>query len=937
MDSTPSSDRGKNFRFGPFRLSLSERALWAGNDRLDIGSRAFDILALLASQPGEVISHKQFQESVWPDTVVEDGNLRVHIARIRKALGSVSADKDFIQSVAGLGYQFVGHVAFDDGVPVGSAFGTVEPATSNDDFDRALGRRGDINAVLSLVKTHALVTVTGPGGVGKTTVCAATLRAYGESNPDSTAFVDLSSVEQGHHVETAVASALNLNAIRTTPLDAVIDALKKHELLLALDCCEQVIEGVMTFVVAVIDACPGVRILTTSRQPLRLPGEQVFELAPLPVPEDAEASMPASARTFASVRLFIERATSADSRFDYSDADLPIIAGICRKMDGLPLAIELAASRVTAFSLKALADELDDRLSLLVNGRRTAAPRHQALRTTIDWSYRLLSEREQQMMCRLSIYRGAFTMSKVLAVNQMDAEDSALTAMIQALCEKSLLLPVEDPLQPSFRMLDSIRAFCLEKLVESAEYASIADMHLAYFTDVYTRPFPLDSTAQYLHPQAYNRRALDDVRGALRWALTRPGTKELDLFWASAPIFFMLGLVTEHRTWLDQAVRSQTVTTRDNADTRYRLLMALGLADFLTQNIHESEGPLASDQAYQITLQFPDTLREVTALAGVTVAGVIAGDYKRASRAVREFRQRVDKLPRQRPHYHNLTAIVAAQTGELAKALRNTGLAASTYRKLFAEDLPLEPSEYDTYHHNTLVQALESRILWQMGRFDDATVAARESVSFAVSLGKPLTLCFAIATGACPVACWSGDLAELKRLVGLLEQVATDMSLVLYKDQIRYGYALALRAGGFDDHADIPSEQMERLAPPTQELLGTISRHHLTPLAIKRALSGEAGAAAPEILRNLGENAAADGVTDITYAQELFRRSINLSQKNHSQAWELRATTSLARSLASSGGRTEACELLHAVVERQVQGLSFPDVVAARAVLDDIR
>lgn len=457
--------------FGSFALFPTQRLLLQDGKPLKLGSRALDILLVLTERAGEIIAKEALLARVWPDTFVEDTSLRVHIGNLRKALGDTQSDSRFITNVPGRGYCFVAPVK------LAGAEAPARPAPASlRNFPVAVGRTIGRDTVVANLATELtrqrLLTIAGPGGIGKTTVALAVARAAAEGFTDGSLFVDFSPVTDPAMVPAAVAAGLG-HALRSmAPIDELIAVLAERKLLIVLDSCEHVIEAAAAFVEALLRRTAGVTILTSSREPLRAEGEWVHRLAPLDVPPEAAAADAESAIGFSAVRLFAERSSACLGGYTLTDADAPVVIEICRRLDGIALAIELAAGRVDTIGLRGLANSLDDCFRVLTRGRRTALPRHQTLRATLDWSYGLLPPQEQIVFQHLSVFNGSFTLDAAVSIEGggIEVEDA-----LSNLAAKSLVTASFGPDGPRYRLLDTTRTYARMKLAESGDENGCAD------------------------------------------------------------------------------------------------------------------------------------------------------------------------------------------------------------------------------------------------------------------------------------------------------------------------------------------------------------------------------------------------------------------------------------------------------------------------------
>jgi len=395
--------------FGPFRLVASERFLTKDGVPVDLGARTLDLLIALASSPNEIVSKKDLLARTWPDVTVEEGSLRFHIAALRKALADGQGGARYIATAAGRGYCFVATVSrsSDQENLRAADVASFPQANLPARLVRMVGRADDVLRVSAELTAARFVTLVGVGGVGKTTVAVAVGHHLVAAFSGAALFVDLGMLSDPNLVATTVASMLGLSVQSDDATPSLIAYLRDRRMLLILDTCEHLIEAVAALASQIFIAAPEVHILATSREALRVESEHVYRLDPLACPPDDPGLTAAVVQTFPATQLFLERAAASGLRLELRDGDAAIVGGICRKLDGVALAIELAARRVEAYGLQQTAALLDQRLTLLWLGPRTAPPRQKTMQATLDWSYGLLSEVERIVLRRLAVFVGA--------------------------------------------------------------------------------------------------------------------------------------------------------------------------------------------------------------------------------------------------------------------------------------------------------------------------------------------------------------------------------------------------------------------------------------------------------------------------------------------------------------------------------------------------
>ena len=478
----PAASGERAVSFGPFRLLPTQRLLLEGEKPLRLGSRALDILIALVEHPGELVSKKELMARVWPDTVVEEGNLKVHISALRRTLADDRNGRRYLATIPGRGYRFVAPVAFADEARPAAVPKRLHNLPAS--LTRLIGRADTVASLAGALPPQRFLTIVGPGGIGKTSVALAIAEALLANYKGGVWLVDLALVGDPSRVPAALAAALGVESDAETPLPGLLTLLGNKQMLLVLDNCEHVIEAAAALAVSVLKGAPGVHILATSREPLRAEGEQMHRLAPLETPPAWLQLNAAEALTFPAVQLFVERAAvTGDGAL--SEGDAPLVVDICRKLDGIPLAIEMAAARVDGLGIEGVASHLDDRLRLLTSGRRTAVARHHSMSAALDWSYRLLTSSEQSVLRRLAIFADAFTLRAATAVAaDTSGAENEIVDEVTGLVAKSLVAAERDRTGPRFRLLETTRAYLLRKLAESDESELIAQRYAAFRGDV---------------------------------------------------------------------------------------------------------------------------------------------------------------------------------------------------------------------------------------------------------------------------------------------------------------------------------------------------------------------------------------------------------------------------------------------------------------------
>ncbi len=472
--------------FGPFRFFATQRLLERNGVPLHLGSRALDLLSTLVERAAEVVSKRELMARAWPDLIVEEGSLRFHIASLRKVLGDGQSGVRYVTNVAGRGYCFVAPIGRSAATPT-LAESCVADRTAKlpARLLRMVGRDEAVQAVSEQLLGQRFVTIVGPGGIGKTTVSVSVAHAKFSEFGGAIHFVDLGAIDDPSLVPRAIASTLDLPVNSASPIQNLLSFVRDRRMLLVLDNCEHLIETAAPVAERIFTEASRVHILATSRESLRVEGEQVYRLPPLRCPPEAAVGLTAGeAMSFPAVRLFVERVIASGVPFVLKDADAPIVANLCRRVDGIALALELAASRVAALGVRGTAALLDSQLRFLWRGRRTAPPRHQTLGATLDWSHNLLSDVERLVLRRLAVFVGTFSLEAARSVAaETPIEGGQVVEALDSLVAKSLVVTEIGPTWARYRLLDTTRSYALDKLIRSGEAAAVERRHATYYRE----------------------------------------------------------------------------------------------------------------------------------------------------------------------------------------------------------------------------------------------------------------------------------------------------------------------------------------------------------------------------------------------------------------------------------------------------------------------
>jgi predicted ATPase/DNA-binding winged helix-turn-helix (wHTH) protein len=941
------------FAFGSFRLIPAQRSLLDADAPVPLGGRAFDLLHFLVEKPGEIIANDALMARVWPNVSVEEVNLRVHIAAVRKALRDGVSGSRFILNVPGRGYSFVGAVERREEPQQAREPPATGPSPAHKlpaRLTRVIGRTEVIREVVEQVPQRRFLTIVGPGGIGKTTVALAVAEVLAATYRDGVAFVDLTPVSDPALVPSALAATLGLVSHYQDAVSGLAAWLHDKQMLIVLDSCEHVVETAAALVEALLRGAPGVSVLATSREPLRGEGEWVRRLPPLGLPPASAKLTAMQALGFPAVQLFVERAAASLGSFELGDADARIVAEICRRLDGIALAIELAAGRVDAFGLSELARLLDDRFRVLTRGRRTALPRHQTLRATLDWSYWLLPGPEQLTLQRLSIFSGAFTLTaarEVVADRKVDAAD--IGDVVAGLVAKSLIAAEVGDAAGQYRLLDTTQAYAREKLATSGECDEVAGRHAAYHQKLFERAeaeWDTRPTAEWLTAYA---RHIDDLRAALNWAFSPAGKAMVGvaLAAAAAPLWFELSLVDEGLGWIERALAA---VPSPGERRSMQLHAALGwLQTYATGRLESSLA--AWGTALRFAEQLGDTDYQLRALKALWADRIYHGEFREALAPASRFRRLAAGTPDEADQLvgDRMTGFALHFLGDQAGARQHIE------RMLARYQTPVSRSHVVRFqfHQGITARITLARVLWLQGYADQALRNVEATIACAVEVDHVLSLANALVQAACPVALLAGDVVAAERYTEMLRHHTTMRALGVWRAYADcFDGELAVRRGDPDRGLSLLRGGVDYLkrgrfvqyqTPFVTALalgLAAVGRPAEARAAVEDALvrcdaTGESWSTA-EVQRVRGEMLLQENAPGNAEAAEAaLLQSLGIARAQKVLAWELRSAMSLAR-LWRGRHRKEARDLLASVYTRFSEGFGTADLIDAASLLEDL-
>lgn len=939
----------ETFAFGSFRLMPTQRTLLDEGKPLRLGSRALDILVTLVEQAGKTVRKEELIARAWPDTVVDEASLRVHIAALRKTLGDGRSGKRFITNVPGRGYSFVATATRERTEQIATAqraavLGNDIPAS----LTRIIGRDDIIASLAAQLAQHRFLTVVGPGGIGKTTIAAAVGEAARASYTDGVWFVGLASVPSADLVPSALGAVLGIPLPEANPLAGLIAWLRDKQVLIMLDNCEHVIVAVAGLAEEIVRSAPRAAILATSREPLRAAGEWRHRLAPLELPPRSTCLMADEALQYSAVQLFNERASANADEFAISDSDISAVVEICHRLDGVPLALELAAAHVGVLGIKGLAAGLDDRLGLLIRGRRTALPRHQTLRATLDWSHDLLPQVERVILRRIAVFQGDFTLEAASTV-AADERAAAVDVVngVANLVDKSLIAADVGGDVTYYHLLELTRTYALERLQESGEREAVMALLAGYYRDLFARAEAgsvARSKGEWL--ASYGRHT-GNLRAALDWAFSPGGDAALGVaLEATATDFWIAtGLLSECCDWGLKAVAQ--LGAAEGTRTEMMLQCALGQALTYSRGM-QLDVRIALSRALALAEALGDLNYQIRVLYGLWLFALRVVDFHETLSVAHKCELLAETTgdPTANATANLTFGISRYYLGEHAAAATNLRRARDVY--------PMAMRGGDSIRFGVDLSSnsrcYQSVTLWSLGFADMAYHARRDALAEARTVNHPVSLCIALAAPSSIFLVKMGYLDEAERCIEELLEHSQQHSLTPY-----HAFGLCSKGGLAAARGDLAEAErllrfgLRRSREVAYKLFEAFFRGELAAVlasfgrideglfeidaALRYAEETASLWCMPELLRIKGELLAkrADAATE-----EWFVRSIDLAHRQEALSWELRSAISLARLWHDRGRTVEARELLDGVYRRFVEGFDTADSQAAKRLLHQL-
>jgi predicted ATPase/DNA-binding winged helix-turn-helix (wHTH) protein len=936
--------------FGQFQLFPSKRMLLRSGKHVELGSRALEVLIVLVAQAGEVITTRDLVQMVWKGVVVDESCIRVHISALRKALSCPEASTSYVVNIPGRGYSFVAPVtlvAID--VESAAAIQSIPAGELPPRLVRMVGRDDTVKAISDLLKQHRFVTISGLGGMGKTTVAIAVAHHFRSQFEGMVIFLDLSAITDSSMLPGTLAAAVGVQYQEAEPLQTLVGLIRDMHLLVVFDSCDHAIDAVTCLAETLFGQAEHTHILVTSREPLRAEGEHTYRLGSLACPPEQADLTAVDAMTFSAVQLFVERVAHNQSAFYLSDNDAPVVAHVCRKLDGIALAIELGAGQVPAYGIQGIAELLKNRFSLFWEGRRNAMSRHQTLNAMIDWSYDLLSANEAMVLRRLSVLTGKFSLEVATQVVAPQGHEMMVIDAIGRLVTKSLVLAESNNCLMCYRLPYTTRAYALEKLHGAGEFDSTTERHAIYLVSMLERlNVHGEALPDYERIQRYIE-YLGNICSTLDWTFSESGNLSLGIRLAasSAPLFLGLSMLDECRRWSGRALAAGVCQPNGlPQETVWQEALAIATM-FALGKAHS--GNAASGMSKVFDENLGDTLRQLRMLGGSSSTLTWSAEQQEFQPSTLQAMTLSDQITDPKG-----IAMMQWMLGDANQSAIQHQSSAQDSRAGWILYSSQSVGDDFSFSYDYRVRALSSlaRISWLRGYPDQAVQLGRQALSRANHLRHPATICLALIYVS-TVFLWTGDWNAARQTIDQLNSTA---KLNSFEPELAVGLGLEGILLYSQGHVEAGVHRLNGclslLSVENHQVLATmfircLAEGFASTGRFDNALEIVSGAMemienigetfdTPEILRIAADLYAARPNPDLELAEQYLNRSLACAERQSALAWELRTATSLTRLHLKQGRINEAGKLLHTVFGKFSEGYDTLDMREAKLLLESL-
>ena len=927
--------------FGPFSYDVTRREISDGRGPLRLGSRALHILGVLLEQPGRLYSRDELVARVWPHTVVEETSLRVHISALRKVLGDGVDGARYIANVPGRGYAFVGEakVSFlTAGSADVSAKRACEPAASTADLSAAaqtlpprltylIGREQAIAQLGELLPRERLVTIVGAGGMGKTTVALAVANRVNRSYVDGACFVDLSHLSDPGLVAAELGRTQGLIVSPGDSTAILEGTLHDKHLLFVMDNCEHVVDAAAALVNRLMRACPGVHFLATSREPLEIEAEWVFKLAPLGLPAPEEPLNLQELLDYPAVQLFVERAHANSDSFELTDAHAPAVRSLCGYLDGIPLAIELAAARVDTLGVGGLQRRLADAFELLTRGRRTALSRHRTLQAVMDWSYDLLSDSERLVLQRLSVFRGAFDLDGAVAIAACPqlSRQRVIEDVLSLTAKSLVVLTSADDDRLVHRLLYITRLYAEKRLANGDGATEVHRRHASFVVEGLQHARDASASLYQYHWSPALASSIADLRAAIEWALIEENDIGLgiQLTAFAKRSYDQVGLVEEYLRYLETALAKLSEAGPERAALELPLLVAAGfMLGYVVDG--SSRYPTVFSRTRELLKRSGSDDDRIEALYGMSTTHYGQGDYRLSLECCEEIRGLATGS------FQPLSIAIADRVSALClHALGRHDTAEILARRVLAfKGVQVGQRFLSAVPFSVSMRIQLARIQWLRAEFGTAWDTLNQAMTLSDN-AHVFARCQVLGTAAIPMALWRGEAA-------LASQWTLELRGLSARKGLGYWVAYAEAFGHVIAGEPILTDSAVALAlarcPPLGDVIATCQTQRPPAPTQARVDQGAVGWCAPEVMRLVTLDELHDAPL---IAAMRLQQAMQLAGTQRARFWMLRIALSMAAVVPPGSAELEALQTVRQLLPTIDDGSAIPELVAARTLLQN--